>query len=119
MLLWDIDQLRYLGSVACEGVVYCLSWDPTGNYVAVGTSRGLLQIIDTSNMRVVASVDVHDDVTFRVAWAPDGSDIVCSSRGGSVAVVRAAQALTGAGEASIMRRLSHPEVRTYYVIAII
>jgi len=109
VLLWDTATTRYLGSAPCEGVVYCIAWAPTGRHIVAGTSKGVLQFIDADTVRVVASVDVVDDVIFRVAWSGDGQDIVCSSRTGEVTVVRALHALAGSGGSAVTRRLGHPE----------
>ena len=71
--LWNastsqVTKLHDLGQLSPDHHVTSVSWSHTGAHLAVGTSKGILQLWDVTKQRIVKSSSGHDGRIGCIAW---------------------------------------------------
>ena len=82
--LWNLDE-RDLVSSAPFGVT-SLAFDATGRYLAAGTQKQTVVVLDVKSMKVVFELQGHQDRICSVLFSPDGSWIVSASDDSTIRV---------------------------------
>ena len=67
-------------------IITALEWDPTGNFLAAGTSNGSYCVWDKSGS-LKFSVAYHSASIFAFKWNPNGKVILCGGEDSSVSIV--------------------------------
>ena len=57
--------------------VSAVSWSPTDNKLAIGTTSGFLCIIDSETQQQEVYTQIHLYRIISVCWSPDGTQVVC------------------------------------------
>lgn len=71
-----VTKLCDLGDM--DGTVFSVSWSLSGKELAVGTSKGMVYVWDTTSCMMLRAMDGHESNVCRVAWSSD----ILSSGGG-------------------------------------
>ncbi len=82
--LWDAQSLEPR-HVAHLPPLMSVAFSPDGSRVAVGARDGTVRLLDTSNGRVVATLN-HLEWVCDVAWSPDGEQLLSASSAGEVRI---------------------------------
>jgi WD40 repeat protein len=67
----------------CDGF-FCLSFHPTSKYLALGNWTGVVRIIQLSNGELIASEAVHKGRVYRLAFTPDGKQLISGDEYGTI-----------------------------------
>ncbi|MEM6285067.1 MAG: hypothetical protein AAF787_22940, partial [Chloroflexota bacterium] len=65
-------------------VVYALDWHPDGTRIAVGSSNGVLQVINATTQQVEATLHGHTGDVLAVEWRPDGTQLASGAEDATV-----------------------------------
>jgi hypothetical protein len=71
---------------AHTGSVYSAVFDPTGRWVATGSSDGTIGVWDAGSARLLAQLHRHNEGVNVVRFSPDGKSILSASDDGMVIV---------------------------------
>ena len=65
-----------------------LAWSPDGEFVAVGSDRGVVSIVDATSAEVVHEFAAHPVTVTSLAWNSTGTRLASSSNDGTMAIWR-------------------------------
>lgn len=112
-LAWATGVLSWAGQSAgmpelAEGAVAqrrlesltCLAYSPDGKWVAVGTTLGLIELLETNSLATVARFTGHTGKITALAFRPDGKILASASED---TTLRLWEVPTG-GERAVLRR---------------
>ena len=66
-------------SIGKLGEIYALAYSPDGLYIAVGTSKAIVAILDASTLSEILTLTGHTDYVSSVAFSADGTKLVSGS----------------------------------------
>ena len=79
LCLWDVERGRALQRWTFPNM-QCVVPAPDGQSFAIGTGMGVLHF----GLAALGELGRHPHPGFRVAWAPDGSELLCAGYGGKL-----------------------------------
>ena len=74
------------GSGEARGSVVALAWSPDGQYLASGSTQGVIAVWRLEDGEQLYTLEDHDDAITALAWAPDSQHLASSSADGTVRV---------------------------------
>lgn len=83
--VWDLeagDEVYSLTTTNVSGV----AWSSDQNYIALGHHDGLIEIRETATDRTVATLTGHTDMVSCVAFSPDQTQLLSTSRDGTARI---------------------------------
>lgn len=86
--LWNIHDLSLIRTMySMEGIIYSVSWSPSGKFIAAGTSLGELIVWDTDSGHELARYKQSSKQLFRVHWNSFDERVLLNSTADGNAIV--------------------------------
>jgi eukaryotic-like serine/threonine-protein kinase len=71
------------------GSITALGWSPDGHFLALGSSEGLIDVVNVETQRGTMSCKAHDVSIDGLAWSPNGQRLATAAADGMVKVIEA------------------------------
>jgi len=88
--IWEVATGKELSQLKVDYRVFCLSYAPQGNILAVGDEGGNINFFNSQGEKLQSPVRGHADLVWSVCFSPDGSKIASCSNDKKVKIWDAA-----------------------------
>jgi WD40 repeat protein len=77
--VWDLNLRKKVYDLAQPTHVYCTTFSPDGEYLALGTGDGVVKLLEASTGRAVRTFSGHTYVVFDLCFSRDGNRLATAS----------------------------------------
>lgn len=88
--LWDVSTGKCLSTLLHGSSIYSIEFSPCGDYLASGSSNGVLNVWSTKDASIVKTYSGKGDV-FDVSWSKDGDMLAACFSDSSLCVINLRQ----------------------------
>lgn len=87
--LWDYESKKVLSLTMFKDLlVTTIKFDPKGQYLAVGTTSGVVKILDGSKLEEIQTFQPRKDRIIAIDWSHDSLVFACSDSGNHVQIYK-------------------------------